>query len=143
MSDSSQLPVEFALENKTIIKTIWQVLTPSLTRRSDTGTYYVAICIWEGRKFYEYYQIYREDEDDLSDESESTREGESRSESSHSLWGLIYSLQRETGWSHNYILWEESWFNLQMKLDDAPRLISSKRKKEIKTDEELEEFLLN
>jgi hypothetical protein len=43
-------------------------------------------------------------------------------EGSHSLFGLIWSIQKETGWSHNYILWGESWMMLQLKLTDSPRM---------------------
>jgi hypothetical protein len=62
-------------------------------------------------------------------------------EGSHSLFGIIWSIQKETGWSHDYVLWGESWFNLQMKLSDAPRLVKGDRAKRIENDEELEEFL--
>ena len=43
-------------------------------------------------------------------------------EGSHSLFGLIWSIQKETGWSHDYILWGESWLTLQLKLADSPRV---------------------
>jgi len=141
--DRGELLIEFTLEDTAFCKAFRQIFTASLARRSDTGANYVAVCVWEGRVFYEYYQIDRDDEDDETDEFESGSEKESRSESSHSLFGLIYSLQKETGWTHDYILWGESWFNLQMKLADVPRTIKIKRKKEITTDEELEEFLMD
>ena len=62
-------------------------------------------------------------------------------EGSHSLFGIIWSIQKETGWTHDYILWGESWFNIQMKLADAPRMINGNRKKTIESEDELEEFL--
>jgi hypothetical protein len=62
-------------------------------------------------------------------------------EGSHSLFGVIWSIQKETGWTHDYILWGESWFNIQMKLADAPRMINGNRKKTIESEDELEEFL--
>lgn len=62
-------------------------------------------------------------------------------EGSHSLFGIIWSIQKETGWTHEYILWGESWFNIQMKLADAPRMITGSRKKTIESEDELEEFL--
>lgn len=62
-------------------------------------------------------------------------------EGSHSLFGIIWSIQKETGWTHRYILWGETWFNLQLKLGDAPRMISGNRKKKIENEDELEEFL--
>ena len=64
-------------------------------------------------------------------------------EGSHSLFGIIWSIQKETGWTHDYILWGESWFNIQMKLADAPRMINGNRKKTIESEDELEEFLNN
>jgi hypothetical protein len=30
-------------------------------------------------------------------------------------------IQKETGWTDDYLLWETSWANIQMKLADAPR----------------------
>ena len=62
-------------------------------------------------------------------------------EGSHSLFGIIWSIQKETGWTHDYILWGESWFNIQMKLADAPRMINGNLKKTIESEDELEEFL--
>jgi hypothetical protein len=32
----------------------------------------------------------------------------------------MYMLQKETGWTDDYVLWGTSWANLQMKLADAP-----------------------
>ena len=62
-------------------------------------------------------------------------------EGSHSLFGIIWSIQKETGWTNRYILWEESWFNLQLKLSDAPRMIKSGKAKMIENEDELMEFL--
>ena len=62
-------------------------------------------------------------------------------EGSHSLFGVIWSIQKETGWTHDYVLWGESWFNLQMKLNDAPRMKKGDLAKTIDSDDELEEFL--
>jgi hypothetical protein len=61
-------------------------------------------------------------------------------EGSHSLWGIIWSIQKETGWTHQYVLWGETWFNLQMKLGDAPRMVRA-RKDKIEDDNELIDFL--
>ena len=102
------------------------------------------IPLWEGRKFYEYYQITRSDDDDDADEFGSEIKGELKShmEGSHSLFGIIWSIQKETGWSHDYVMWGESWFNIQMKLADAPRL-EKEKKKIIEDSEELEDLLNN
>lgn len=39
------------------------------------------------------------------------------------------------------MLWGESWLNIQMKLMDAPRVVTVKRKKAIESDDDLIEFL--
>jgi hypothetical protein len=62
-------------------------------------------------------------------------------EGSHSLFGIIWSIQKETGWTHDYIMWGESWFNLQLKLSDSPRMVKGDRVKKIEDADELEEFL--
>jgi hypothetical protein len=49
------------------------------------------------------------------------------------------SLQEKLGCSHEYILWKESWANLQMKIADAPRI--GKKKKAIESESDLIEFL--
>jgi hypothetical protein len=55
---------------------------------------------------------------------------------------MILSLQEKFGCSHDYILWGESWTNLQMKIADAPRISTKKDEvKPIETEEELEAFL--
>ena len=95
----------------------------------------MAFYLWEDR-------IVRSDESDDDDEFGSGLKGESKSrmDGSHSLFGIIWSIQKETGWTHKYILWGESWFNIQMKLADAPKMVNG-HKKEIESDEELAEFL--
>jgi hypothetical protein len=52
---------------------------------------------------------------------------------------MIISLQEKIGCSHEYILWKESWSNLQMKIADSPR-IARKGKKEIESESDLIEF---
>ena len=41
----------------------------------------------------------------------------------------MYVLQKETGWTDDYLLWEVSWMSLQLKLADAPRYESGDNKK--------------
>jgi hypothetical protein len=52
-------------------------------------------------------------------------------------------IQKETGWTDDYLLWGLSWANVQMKLADAPRYTYGKDKGGtfIGTEEELEKFL--
>ena len=102
----------------------------------------MAFRIWEAWSFYEYYQISQQDDDDESENDGSDgKELKSRTEHSHSLFGIIWSIQKETGWSHDYIMWKESWFNIQMKLADATRIVDGSRSSEIKDDDELIKFL--
>lgn len=51
---------------------------------------------------------------------------------------MILSLQEKLGCSHDYILWSESWTNLQMKVSDAPRI--GKEKKKMETEDDFREF---
>lgn len=103
----------------------------------------MAVYLWEGRKFYEYYRIAQQDEDDDADEFGSgiAEESKSHMEGSHSLWGIIWSIQKETGWTQQYVLWGESWMNIQMKIADAPRMVSGSKVRGFSTDEELIKFL--
>jgi len=54
---------------------------------------------------------------------------------------MIWSIQEKTGWTHEYILWKESWFNLQIKMADAPRTVRGSKTKEVESSDELGEFL--
>jgi hypothetical protein len=55
----------------------------------------------------------------------------------------MYILQKETGWTDDYILWGTSWVNLQMKLADAPHYSYNKKEKvhTIVDEQELINFL--
>lgn len=55
----------------------------------------------------------------------------------------MYVLQKETGWTDDYLLWEVSWMSLQLKLADAPRYESgdSKKTKTIVDEQELANVL--
>jgi hypothetical protein len=53
----------------------------------------------------------------------------------------MYIIQKETGWTDDYILWGISWANLQLKLADAPRYRSGKRSHTLKDEKELHSFL--
>ncbi|MDR1454111.1 MAG: hypothetical protein LBJ01_00510 [Tannerella sp.] len=58
---------------------------------------------------------------------------------------MLYAVQKETGWTDGYLLWELSWANVQMKLADAPRYVCRKGEKKVflETEEELKSFLEN
>ncbi len=51
---------------------------------------------------------------------------------------MIASLQERFGCTHNYLLWGESWTNLQMKISDMPRI--AKREKKLETDSDIIDF---
>jgi len=136
---SAKLPIK-----NTVICTILSAyITKALYVGSITGAYHVDNGILQNGKFYQYYQIAVGDASDEADElfrelngSEDEEESTSDADRSHSLFGLIFSIQKETGWSHDYILWGESWFNLQMKLNDLP---GKKKKKEVKMSDSFDE----
>lgn len=116
-----------------------QILTKPTFSECNVGADDVCCDAKRGIGFFEYYQIDRGDEDDISEESGSGRSGESTVLGLHSLWGTILSLQEKIGCTHDYILWGESWLNIQMKISDSARV--GKRKKHIETEDELREFL--
>ena len=43
----------------------------------------------------------------------------------HSLWGQLNQLSDKKGWTHQYMLEEISWANIQMYLADQVQLIKS------------------
>jgi hypothetical protein len=56
---------------------------------------------------------------------------------------LIWLLQKETGWTDEYVLWGTSWANLQLKLADAAHYNYGKKKPKLVDDErELNELLM-
>jgi hypothetical protein len=56
---------------------------------------------------------------------------------------MMWTLQKETGWTDEYILWGTSWLNLRLKLADAPYYSYRKSNtvKEAKNEDELIKFL--
>ena len=55
-------------------------------------------------------------------------------------------IQKETGWTDEYLLWEISWSNVQMKLKDAPYYqyrSSGKKGEKVVSQKELVEYLNN
>ena len=51
-------------------------------------------------------------------------------------------IQKDTGWTDDYLLWGISWANLQMKLADAPFYkYRSEKDDEVMEEKGLEEFL--
>lgn len=89
---------------------------------------------WRHRGFYEYYQIYQGEQDnETDDQSESKGKDELTSESFHSVFGFIYHVAKETGWTEKQIL-DMPFVKLRMMMADAPRLIKKKQTKEATVD---------
>ncbi|WP_286767156.1 MULTISPECIES: hypothetical protein [Sphingobacterium] len=44
----------------------------------------------------------------------------------HSPWGLLNQLSDKKGWSHEYMLEQISWANLQMYMADTVKLVKRK-----------------
>ena len=111
--------------------------TEALGRQSLPAGGNDEICLAAGyRKFYEYYQISRDDESDEA-ASEPTKEGElaTEYEGSHSPFGLVWQIANATGWSREYILNGVNYQSLMMMLADAPRYVK-KKKSNMHTEEE-------
>jgi hypothetical protein len=54
----------------------------------------------------------------------------------------MYRIQKETGWTDGYLLWEIPWVSIRMKLiDEIHYDYSEDDKKTIENEEELVEFL--
>jgi len=54
----------------------------------------------------------------------------------------MYRIQKETGWTDEYLLWEISWVNVRMKLiDELHYDYSTKDEKTIESEDELIQFL--
>ena len=82
-----------------------------------------------GTRFYQCYQVNVGNEDDET-EDDLSRDGEgvkSTIEGSHSLFGLIYQVAKDTGWSIEYIM-KIPYATLTMMLADAPRYVRKKDK---------------
>lgn len=86
--------------------------------------------------FYQFYQLGQEDDNDGEDESDGEKESGGGLESSHSLFGVLWSLQKETGFTHHYLLWGEPWCLLMLKIADAPKYKTKKQKDKVDTTNE-------
>ncbi len=47
-------------------------------------------------------------------------------------------MQERFGYTHNYLMWRESWTNLQMKISDMPRV--ARKKEKLETDSDIIDF---
>ena len=51
-------------------------------------------------------------------------------------------IQKDTGWTDDYLLWGVSWANMQLKMADAPCYrYNSKGKEQVIDDDELKNWL--
>lgn len=118
---------------------------PAFSHEVDTRSHQLSFspycCVWRCRGFYQYYQIGGDDDDNETDESESGREDELKSESFHSIFGFIMMIAEKTGWTKKQILNDFSFAELNFMLSDLPRLIKQKNKsKKLTTDEDFASF---
>lgn len=79
--------------------------------------------------FYDYYQIVRKPKSDASKSEPRKKEELGHYDGSHSLYGIIWQIATETGWSYRYILWEIPFETLMRMVADAPKYIEAKKKK--------------
>ena len=93
--------------------------------------------------FYEYYQIDADNDNDPSEESEPTADGESGGyvKSANSPFGTIWAIAQATGWTADYILWKIPFACLQLMIADAPRYISGNRRRTLESEDALKDFL--
>lgn len=86
-----------------------------------------------GTRFHQLYQIDVDNEDDEaayttdSDLSHDEKGVKGRIEGSHSPFGLIYQIAKDTGWTIEYIM-KIPYATLIMMLSDAPRYVRKKDK---------------
>lgn len=130
---------ELGAENYTFWPPARKVPAERLHPRPTTRARAVAICVREGGKFYEYYQISADDADDDAEEfgTDGGKELKSRTEGSHSLFGIIWSIQKETGWTRQHILWGVSWINIQLGIADSPKPVRGDKVKRVDDAEEI------
>ena len=57
----------------------------------------------------------------------------------HSPFGTIGNIKRERGYTHEHILWGESWINILMECADAPRYTKKRQVPVIESTEQLTE----
>ncbi|HAW63830.1 MAG TPA: hypothetical protein DCW71_00655 [Alistipes sp.] len=75
--------------------------------------------------FSEYYRIGRKPRSAsarVEPRKNNKQELKSRSEGSHSLFGIIWQIASATGWSVRHILWKIPYTTLMLMLADAPHL---------------------
>lgn len=95
--------------------------------------------------FYDYYQILLDSnaDDDESEEfgAKDERELKGRMDGLHSPFGMLGKIKTERGYTHEYLLWSESWVNLLMENADAPRYTKKQYTPAVEGADELREAL--
>lgn len=132
------------MENKTLFRSfnkLSALANNSFQTLSDNdfSTHYFKYSI-----FYKLYQIDTSSSDDGTEKGQKEKSESSRSKGLNSLWGSIWSICTNTGWSMHYVLWRVAWINIEMMISDAPSYSSATEDKETKTaetEDELKEFL--
>ena len=74
-----------------------------------------------GRKvFYTYYQINRDYQPDGAKSEPKKGKKELKDYGPHSLFGIVWHIATETGWSHHYIMWQLPFDTIMRMMHDAP-----------------------
>lgn len=88
----------------------------------------VSLCELFGRGagFSAYYQLERARKPAKANVEPRKRKKElkSRSEDSHSLFGLVWQIASTTGWSYHYILWGVPYVTLLLMMSDSPKVVT-------------------
>lgn len=58
----------------------------------------------------------------------------------NSPWGIEFMIIEKFGWTRKYLLWGESWLNIQLMIADAPAYRKIKTKPEQATDQDIIDF---
>ena len=88
----------------------------------------VSLCELFGRGagFSAYYQLERARKPAKAnvEPRKGKKELKSRSEDSHSLFGLVWQIASTTGWSYHYILWGVPYVTLLLMMSDSPKVVT-------------------
>ena len=107
---------------------------PASGHPADDGALDNGIQPFGGTRFFQLYQVDVGDEDNETEDTDLSQDEKGvkgHFESSHSPFGLIYQIAKDTGWSLEYIR-KIPYATLIMMLSDAPRYISKKEDKPIR-----------
>lgn len=70
--------------------------------------------------FYDYYQINRNHQLDGAKSEPKKGKKELKDYGPHSLFGIVWHIATETGWSNHYIMWQLPFDTIMRMMHDAP-----------------------